>query len=108
MSKMITAQVLLTAKALRKMADEEGRNMTPDAVMALITHAEDLECAATETTAKLLHRVPAAARLLDISTAQAYNLINRGELDAIRLGSSLRVPERALQKIASGGQELKS
>ncbi len=55
-----------------------------------------------QTTEKLLHRVPVAAKRLDISKSQAYNLINRGELEAVRLGRSLRVPERALQKLAAG------
>jgi excisionase family DNA binding protein len=54
---------------------------------------------------KLLHRVPAAAKRLDISTSQAYNLINRGELEVVRLGKSVRVPERVLQEIAHGKRE---
>jgi len=51
---------------------------------------------------RLLYRVKEAARRLDISPSQAYNLINRGELEAVRLGSSLRVPARALEVIAKG------
>jgi excisionase family DNA binding protein len=55
------------------------------------------------TTVRLLYRVKEAARQLDVSISQAYNLINRGDLEAVRLGGSLRVPARALEKIARGG-----
>jgi excisionase family DNA binding protein len=55
------------------------------------------------TTERLLYRVKEAARRLDVSTSQAYNLINRGDLKAVRLGRSLRVPARALEKIARSG-----
>jgi excisionase family DNA binding protein len=59
----------------------------------------------TDTTAdKLLYRVKEAARRLDVSTSQAYNLINRGELKAVRLGWSVRIPAWALDKIAESGR----
>lgn len=51
---------------------------------------------------RLLYRIKAAAHKLDISVSQAYNLINRGELEAVRVGSALRIPARALEKIAAG------
>jgi excisionase family DNA binding protein len=59
--------------------------------------------AANKTEDRLLYRVKEAARRLDVSTSQAYNLINRGELKAVRLGRSVRIPARALEKIAESG-----
>jgi excisionase family DNA binding protein len=54
---------------------------------------------------RILLRVKAAAQKLDISVSQAYNLINRGELESVRVGQSIRVPARALERIlATGGQ----
>jgi excisionase family DNA binding protein len=52
---------------------------------------------------RLLYRVKAAAQKLDISVSQAYNLINRGEIETVRVGKSIRIPARALDKIAAGG-----
>lgn len=49
---------------------------------------------------KVLHRVRSAAAQLDVSPAQIYTLIRRGELEAVRLGNSIRIPERAIQKAA--------
>lgn len=58
---------------------------------------------------KLAYRVPEAAKLLDISRAQAYLLVARGQLPAIRLGGrSIRIPADALrrwvQEKTEGGQ----
>lgn len=50
-----------------------------------------------------MYRVKEAAWRLDVSTSQAYNLINRGELEAVRVGRSVRVPAWALEKIAQKG-----
>ncbi len=47
-------------------------------------------------TRQLAVRVPEAARLLDIGRSKCYDLIRRGELPAIRVGKSLRVPLVAL------------
>jgi excisionase family DNA binding protein len=47
-------------------------------------------------------RVKAAAQRLDISVSQAYVLIERGELEAVRVGGSLRVPVAAIDRIANG------
>jgi len=55
------------------------------------------------TPDRLLFRVKVAAEKLDISVSQAYNLISRGELEAVRVGRSLRVPAKALEKIAAAG-----
>jgi len=51
---------------------------------------------------RVLLRIKAAAAQLDISTSQIYNLISRGELEAVRVGRALRVPVRAIEKIAAG------
>ena len=45
---------------------------------------------------RLAVRVGEAARLLDIGRSKAYELIQRGELPVIKVGSSLRVPLKAL------------
>ena len=46
---------------------------------------------------RLAVRVPEAARLLDIGRSKCYDLIRRGELPAIRIGKTVRVPLKALQ-----------
>lgn len=48
-------------------------------------------------TEKLLLRVSEAADLVSVSRAQAYLLIQRGELPSIRLGRSVRVPAEGLR-----------
>jgi excisionase family DNA binding protein len=45
----------------------------------------------------LLLTVAEAAQALRLSRAQVYNLVSRGELQTIRIGSSRRVPVSALQ-----------
>lgn len=48
---------------------------------------------------RLLLKVPAAARLLDISRSRAYALARSGELPGVvRLGGSIRVSLRALEE----------
>jgi len=51
------------------------------------------------TNKKLAYRVGEAAQLLSISRASAYELINRGELPAVKIGKSWRVPHDALKKV---------
>ncbi len=46
----------------------------------------------------LLLKVPAAARLLDISKDHCYELIARGEIPHIRLGRVIRVPRVGLEQ----------
>jgi excisionase family DNA binding protein len=53
----------------------------------------------TDVTAQIeahLLRAPAVAKVLDISTAKAYQLMSAGELPTIRIGRALRVPRPAL------------
>lgn len=47
----------------------------------------------------LLLRVAEAARLLACSRSQAYKLVQTGEIPAIRVGSSIRVPRAALERL---------
>ena len=54
---------------------------------------------------RILFRVKAAAENLDISVSQAYNLINSGELESVRVGRAIRIPARAIDKIAAGIRE---
>lgn len=44
----------------------------------------------------LLHKPVVCAELLDCSRSQVYEYIATGELEAVRLGSRLRVPHDAL------------
>jgi excisionase family DNA binding protein len=46
-----------------------------------------------------LYRMKEGAAMLGISTAQAYNLANRGEIPVIKLGSSRRIPADALNDL---------
>ena len=47
---------------------------------------------------KLAIRVAQAAEALEISRSKAYEMIARGELPAIRIGGSVRVPLAALRE----------
>ena len=51
---------------------------------------------------RLTVRVEEAARLLGISRGLAYELVNRGELPALRLGRRLVVPISALEDLVAG------
>ncbi|MBW4719640.1 helix-turn-helix domain-containing protein [Saccharothrix sp. SC076] len=43
-----------------------------------------------------MYRVKAVAEMFDISPHTVYRLIKAGELDALKVGGSIRVPESAL------------
>lgn len=51
---------------------------------------------------RLTMRVEEAAGLLGISRGLAYELVNRGELPALRLGRRLVVPISALEDLVAG------
>ena len=53
----------------------------------------------------LLYRVSTAARLLAISRSRAYELCAAGILPTVRIGSSIRVPARALERFVKELQE---
>lgn len=48
---------------------------------------------------RLLLRVPEVAEALSISRSQAYELIRRGIIPAIKLGDSVRVPQAELEQM---------
>lgn len=50
-----------------------------------------------ENDVKLLLRVDEAAEALGVSRSQVYVLIARGQLDAVTIGRSRRVPVEAVQ-----------
>jgi excisionase family DNA binding protein len=56
-----------------------------------------------ETTGRLTFTVPEAARLLGIARGSAYAAIQRGELNAVRIGKRLLVPRAALQRLLEVG-----
>lgn len=51
-----------------------------------------------EAMKRLAYRVGEAADTLGISRSQAYRLIAEGRLPSIKVGGSVRVPARALEK----------
>lgn len=51
-----------------------------------------------ETLERLVLRVPEVARILDVSESQVYRRIAAGDLPAVRIGASVRVPRRALEE----------
>ena len=53
----------------------------------------------------LLYRVSTAAHILSISRSRAYELCAAGILPTVRIGSSIRVPARALERFVKELQE---
>jgi excisionase family DNA binding protein len=53
--------------------------------------------------APLLLRVPEAAELLRISRSTLYQLIARGEVSIVRIGRTVRVSRRELERLAGAG-----
>lgn len=51
--------------------------------------------------APILLRVAEAARLLSVSRSTMYQLVARGELQVVRIGSSVRIPRSKLEQLAS-------
>ena len=49
-------------------------------------------------TERLLLRPEEAATAIGISRAKCYELLSRGELPSVRIGSSIRVPVEALRR----------
>lgn len=45
--------------------------------------------------------IPTVAKYLNISRVHAYNLAEKGEMPAIRLGGALRVPIRWLESLSA-------
>jgi excisionase family DNA binding protein len=55
------------------------------------------------SAAPLAYSPQAAADLLGISRATIYNLLERGELVAIKLGKCRRIPAAELTRLLAGG-----
>jgi excisionase family DNA binding protein len=43
-----------------------------------------------------VYRVKAVAKMFDVSVATIYRAVESGQLDALRIGSAVRIPEQAL------------
>jgi excisionase family DNA binding protein len=43
-----------------------------------------------------VHRVKAVAAMFDVSAATIYRAVKAGQLDALKLGSAVRIPEQAI------------
>lgn len=52
-------------------------------------------------TKKLFVKVSEAAHLLQISRAQAYVLVKRGDLPHALVGSGIRIPYQAIEEMAA-------
>jgi excisionase family DNA binding protein len=51
------------------------------------------------------YRVKAVAERYDVSPATIYRAIQAGELDALKIGGTLRIPDYALSAFESAGYE---
>lgn len=56
-----------------------------------------------ETPTRLAYRVPEVAERLGVSRAHIYNLISRGELRAVKIGTATRVPATELARLTEAG-----
>lgn len=61
--------------------------------------AQIVSAASPPVTETRLLRVREVADSLDLTTASVYRLIRTGELSAIRIGRTIRVPEHALAEL---------
>ena len=59
--------------------------------------------ASTIEGAGTLLKIPAVAERLDTTPWNAYDLIRRGHLRAVKLGRAVRVDPRALEDFIAGG-----
>jgi excisionase family DNA binding protein len=72
------------------------------ATVDLPTTAAVIPPASGDPNAAILLRVAAAAPLLSVSRSTVYQLIAKGEIPIIRIGSSIRIPRAALERMAAG------
>ena len=56
-----------------------------------------------EPAGRLLLRVAEAAEMLAISRSSLYQLMSAGEVRTVRLGRTLRIPRRELERLAEAG-----
>lgn len=69
--------------------------MTTSGAAGVVTSTEERE--------RLAVSVEEAARLLGISRDLAYDLVSRGELQAVRLGRRIVIPRLSLELLLRGG-----
>jgi len=50
-----------------------------------------------EAPTRLMHRVEAAARILDLSRSRVFELVATGELPSVKIGGSRRITQTALE-----------
>ncbi len=55
-----------------------------------------------QSARSLVLGVPEFSDALNLSTRSAYKLIDRGEVRAIRIGGSVKIPRSELERILSG------
>jgi excisionase family DNA binding protein len=59
-----------------------------------------------ETLSKLLLKMDEAAHLLSLSRKMIYDLIDRGDLDSLKIGGCRRIPLPALHDFIAGLEEV--
>ena len=50
---------------------------------------------------KLFYRVSTVSQMIDVCKSTTYNLIDQGEIEAVRIGKSIRVSAEALDKFVN-------
>jgi excisionase family DNA binding protein len=58
-----------------------------------------------QSASSAVYTVDEAAALLRISRGSAYEAVRAGTIPSVRIGHSLRVPRKALEKMLAGEQE---
>jgi excisionase family DNA binding protein len=69
-----------------------------------MTGRQDDERVATARQRSQCLRIAGVAELLDISISSVRRLIRDGQLESIRIGASVRVPEASLERLISAGR----
>lgn len=52
---------------------------------------------------RLAYRVPELANALGVCSQHVYNLIYRGEIRAVKIGASVRIPAAEVDRLLGGG-----
>jgi excisionase family DNA binding protein len=73
---------------------------TIDSPAAPVLMPAPASVAPPETNVPLLLRVPEAAELLAVSRTKVYQLIASGDIPVVRIGKSVRVARRELERLA--------
>jgi excisionase family DNA binding protein len=70
----------------------------------MITRHDHDDDAPAPTPRNQCRRITAVADVLDISVSSVRRLIRDGQLEAIRIGASVRVTEASLDRLLSAGR----